>query len=111
MAMACALTMVLTYLPFPVFLAGALATLRVAAALVFFTVFILHTSFPRSVAFGLRVYAEEVTSVSRETALQSQTLLAVEANAHEEVTENRPTLVLAVFWHEAFVFSPSCGRL
>ena len=42
------LTGVFSYaLPFPVFLAGALVTLRGAAALVFFTtVFILHTSFP-----------------------------------------------------------------
>lgn len=44
-AMACAFTTVPGYLPFPVFLAGALATLR-AAALVFFTAFIVHTSFP-----------------------------------------------------------------
>ena len=45
--------MVINYaLPFPVFLAGALVALRLAAALVFFTTaFIMNTSFPRSVAF------------------------------------------------------------
>jgi hypothetical protein len=37
-------------LAFPAFFAGALVTLR-AAALVFFTAFIMNTSFPRSVAF------------------------------------------------------------
>jgi len=110
--MACAFTWGLTYaLPFPVFLAGALATLRVAAALVFFTtVFILHTSFPRSVTHGLRVYVGEVTAVSRETALHSQTLLAAEGKNHDEVTENRPTSVLAMVWHEALVFSGSYRR-
>jgi hypothetical protein len=50
---ACAWTGVFSYaLAFPAFLAGALVTLRAAVALVFFTtVFILYTSFPRSVAF------------------------------------------------------------
>jgi hypothetical protein len=38
-------------LPFPAFLAGALVALRGAAALAFFTAFIMNTSFPRSVAF------------------------------------------------------------
>jgi len=112
MAGACALTMVLTYpyLPFPVFLAGALLTLRVAAALVFFTAFILNTSFPRSVAFDFRVYVGEVTAVSRRTALHSQRSLAAEVNSHDEVTGNRRAVILAMFWHEAFAFSPSCRR-
>ena len=99
--MACAFTGGLTYaFPFPVFLAGALATLRGAAALVFFTtVFILHTSFPRSVTYGCRVYVGEVTAVSRETALHSQTLLAPGGKDHDEVTENLATVVLALVRH------------
>jgi len=107
------LTGVFSYaLPFPVFLAGALVTFRGAAALVFFTtVFILYTSFPRSVTYGFRVYAGEVTAVSRETALDSQTLLAPGGKDHDEVTENLATVVLALVRHEEVVFSLSCGRL
>ena len=106
------LTGVLSYaLPFPVFLAGALVTLRGAAALVFFTtVFILYTSFPRSVTYGFRVYVGEVTAVSRETALHSQTLLAAGPKNHDDVTENRATAVLAMVQHEAFVRGASYRR-
>ena len=87
--------MAIAYLPFPVFLAGALLTLRVAAALVFFTAFIVNTSFPRSVAFGSRVYAGKVTTVSRSAAARSHRSLASQVNGHDEITGNRVAPVVA----------------
>jgi hypothetical protein len=80
-------------------LAGALVALGAAAALAFFTVFILYTSFPRSVTFNFRVYVEEVTTVSREVALRSQTSLAAKENGHEEITGNRTTAMEVKLGH------------
>lgn len=74
-------------LALPVFLAGAFATLL--ATLAFFTAFILHTSFPRSVIYESRVYVEEVTVVSRGAMLCSQTLFAKTRGSHEVLTETR----------------------
>jgi hypothetical protein len=56
------------------------------------------------------VYAGEVTAVSRETALDSQTLLAPGGKDHDEVTENLETVVLAVVRHEEVVFRSSYRR-
>jgi hypothetical protein len=85
-----------------------LVTFRGAAALAFFTtVFILYTSFPRSVTYGFRVYVGKVTAVSHKTALDSQRLLAAEAKNHDEITENRPNVVLAMVRYEEVVVSES----
>jgi hypothetical protein len=91
-------------------LAGALAALRGAAALVFFTTaFIMCTSFPRSVAFDWRVYAGEVTAVSHGTAVRSRRLLGAACSDHDEVTGNHADTVSTMFRHEGFTLSVSSG--